>query len=92
MSSFGKAQLMFTSGKADPQAVRLWFYTSRTDRLYQLVKSRLMQSAQAALSGTPSAHARMEIIEDIYDPPYGGREFGIRDLNGYALYFMQAEA
>lgn len=89
MASFGKAQLMFMPGKADPQAVRLWFYTSRIDRLYQLFKSRLVHSAQFALSGAPASDARIEIIEDIYDPPYGGREFGIRDLNGYALYFMQ---
>ena len=92
MASFGKAQLMFMPGKADPQAARLWFYTNRIDRLYQLFKSRLVQSAQAALSGAPARDARIEIIEDIYDPPYGGREFGIRDLNGYALYFMQPEA
>jgi ankyrin repeat protein len=89
MASFGKAQLMFMPGKADPQAVRLWFYTSRIDRLHQLFKSRLVQSAQAALSGSPAGDPRIEIIEDLYDPPYGGREFGIRDLNGYALYFMQ---
>jgi hypothetical protein len=89
MASFGKAQLMFMPGKADPQAVRLWFYTNRVDRLYQLLKSRLLHSAQAGLSGAPASDARIEIIEDIYDPPYGGREFGIRDLNGYALYFMQ---
>ncbi len=89
MASFGKAQLMFMPGKADPQAVRLWFYTSRIDRLYQLFKSRLVHSAQSALSGTLGRDPRIEIIEDIYDPPYGGREFGIRDLNGYALYFMQ---
>jgi hypothetical protein len=89
MTSFGKAQLMLMPGKADPHAVRLWFYTTRIDRLYQLFKSRLVQSAQAAVSGGPASDARVEIIEDIYDPPYGGREFGIRDLNGYALYFLQ---
>ena len=89
MASFGKAQLMFMPGKADPQAVRLWFYTSRIDRLYQFFKARLVHSAQAQLSGAPANDAPIEIIEDIYDPPYGGREFGIRDLNGYALYFMQ---
>ena len=89
MVSFGKAELMFMSGKANPQDVRLWFYTTQIDRLYQLFKSRLVQSAQAALVGAPGDNAGIEIIEDIYDPAYGGREFGIRDLNGYALYFMQ---
>ncbi len=89
MVSFGKAELMFMSGKANPQDVRLWFYTTQVDRLYQLFKSRLVQAAQAALAGAPGDNAGIEIIEDIYDPAYGGREFGIRDLNGYALYFMQ---
>jgi hypothetical protein len=28
-------------------------------------------------------------VEDIYDPFYGGREFSIRDANGYCLYFLQ---
>ena len=89
MVSFGKAELMFMPGKANPQDVRLWFYTTQIDRLYQLFKSRLVQSAQAALAGAPVDNPPIEIIEDIYDPAYGGREFGIRDLNGYALYFMQ---
>jgi hypothetical protein len=89
MVSFGRAQLMFMPGKENPQAVRLWFYTTQIDRLYELFKSRLVQSAQAALAGAPVDKARIEIIEDIYDPAYGGREFGIRDLNGFALYFMQ---
>jgi len=89
MASFGKAEIMFMPGEANPQDVRLWFYTTQIDRLYELFKSRLVQSAQAALAGASVDDARMEIIEDIYDPAYGGREFGIRDLNGYALYFMQ---
>lgn len=33
--------------------------------------------------------AAIEIVEDINDPFYGGRQFGIRDLNGYDLYFLQ---
>ena len=91
MVSFGKAELMFMSGKANPQDVRLWFYTTQIDRLYRLFKSRLVQSAQAALAGVPGGNAGIEIIEDIYDPAYGGREFGIRDPNGYALYFGSSE-
>ena len=34
-----------------------------------------------------SGHA--EFVEDINDAFYGAREFGIRDLNGYTLYFIQ---
>ena len=86
---FGKAQLMFMLGKPNPQDVRLWFYTNKVDRLYELFKGRLLQAAQASLSGAPDDTALFEFIADINDPFYGGREFGIRDLNGYGLYFRQ---
>jgi hypothetical protein len=26
---------------------------------------------------------------DLYEPFYGGREFGIRDAHGYELFFLQ---
>jgi catechol 2,3-dioxygenase-like lactoylglutathione lyase family enzyme len=32
---------------------------------------------------------QLEFAEEIYDTFYGAREFGIRDLNEYALYFIQ---
>ena len=86
---FGKAQLMFMRGKANPENVRLWFYTGKVDRLYELFKGRLLQTAQASLSGAADDDAGFEFIENINNPIYGGREFGIRDLNGYALYFRQ---
>ena len=73
--------------KASP--LMSWYGTASGIGSYQLFKSRLVQSAQAALAGAPVDNARIEIIEDIYDPANGGREFGIRDLYGYALYFMQ---
>lgn len=89
MVLFGKAQLMFMLGKPNPQDVRLWFYTNKVDRLYELFKGRLLQAAQASLSGAPGDGVRFEFIEDINAPFYGGQEFGIRDLNGYGLYFRQ---
>jgi hypothetical protein len=48
-----------------------------------------MQAAQAALTAQPDDHEGIEFVEDIYDAFYGAREFGIRDLNGYTLYFIQ---
>ena len=45
--------------------------------------------AQAMLAGTTSDQQPIEIVQDIYDPFYGGREFCVRDLNGYELYFRQ---
>lgn len=88
--SFGKAQLMLSmGGKAGSHDVSLWFYTDRVDELYQLLKSRQLMAAQAALAGKPGNQEEVEFVEDIHDPFYGGREFGVRDLNGYALYFRQ---
>ena len=41
---------------------------------------RVLEAAQAGRAG-------IEFVEDIYDPFYGGRQFSIRDLNGYMLVF-----
>ena len=32
---------------------------------------------------------QLEFVHDIYDPFYGGREFSIKDLNGYVLTFYE---
>ena len=90
MLSFGKAELMLTThGKPGRHDVSLWFYTDQIDQLYQLVKSRQLEAGQSALAGEPREHWGIEFEEHLYEPPYGGREFGIRDLNGYVLYFLQ---
>jgi ankyrin repeat protein len=88
MLQFGKAQIMLNiGGKPGPHDVTLWFYTAQVDDLYQTFKSRQIEAAQAALAGNPGGHEAIEFVADIDNPPYGGREFGIRDLNGYILYF-----
>jgi ankyrin repeat protein len=90
MVSFGKAELMLVlNGKPGAHDVSLWFYTDQIDQLYQLLKSRQLEAAQTALTGEPGNPGGMEFVEDLYDPFYGGREFGIRDLNGYNLFFLQ---
>jgi ankyrin repeat protein len=90
MVSFGNAELMLNMhGKRGRHDVSLWFYTDRIDDLYRLLKARQFTAAQAALAGGPYEPAAVEFIEDLYEPFYGGREFGIRDLNGFELYFMQ---
>jgi hypothetical protein len=38
------------------------------------------------LTGKPG---RIDFVEPINDTFYGARQFGIRDLNGYMLYFIQ---
>jgi hypothetical protein len=93
MVSFGKAELMLNMhGRPGPHDVSLWFYTDQVDNLYQLLRSRQLEAAQAALGGEPGDHDGIDFVEDINDPFYGGREFGIRDLNGYTLYFLQPAA
>ena len=90
MVSFGKAELMLNMhGRPGPHDVSLWFYTDQVDNLYQLLKSRQLEAAQSALAGQPGDHEGIEFEEDINDAFYGARQFGIRDLNGYILYFIQ---
>lgn len=90
--SFGKAQIMLTmGGKAGRHDVILWFYTDQVDRLYELFKARQLETSQAALAGDSAVQEGMEIAQDVHDPFYGGREFSIRDLNGYVLFFRQPD-
>ena len=90
MLSFGKAELMLNMhGKPGPHDVSLWFYTDRVDNLYQVLKSRQLEAAHAAITGETAPHEGIEFVEDIYDPFYGGRQFSIRDPNGYHLIFLQ---
>jgi ankyrin repeat protein len=91
MVSFGGAEVMLNMhGKPGRHDVSLWFYTDKVDPLYQLLKSRQLEAAQAALAGEPGDLRGIEFVEDINDTFYGAREFGIRDLNGYLLYFIQS--
>jgi ankyrin repeat protein len=88
--SFGKVDLMLRpDGKQGSHDVSLWFYTDQVDNLYQLLKSRQLEAAQAVLAGQAADQERIEFVQHIDDPFYGGREFGVRDLNGYTLYFRQ---
>ena len=45
------------------------------------------RSWTAAPGATGAAH-RIEFTQDIEDMFYGARQFCIRDLNGYELYFI----
>lgn len=87
MVAFGKAELMFMPGEPGKDKVRLWFYTEKVDELYGLFKSRQLEVAKAALAGKQLDG--FEFVEDIYDPPYGKRQFSIRDPNGYTLIFFR---
>jgi len=90
MLSFGKAEFMLVpGGKKGQHDASLWFYTEKIDPLYRLLKSRQLSAAKAALAGETGDQDGIEFVEDIYEPFYGGREFGVRDLNGYNLFFLQ---
>jgi uncharacterized glyoxalase superfamily protein PhnB len=89
MVSFGGAELMLNMhGKPAPQTASLWFYTNQVDALYEVLKSRQLDAARAQLAGSASAPSGIEFEQDIGDMFYGAREFCIRDLNGYELYFI----
>lgn len=78
MLSFGTAEIMLgMQGSAGRQDVSLWFYTDKVDDLYRLLKSRQLTDPGAAIV----------FEEELYDPFYGGRQFSIRDPNGYAVIF-----
>jgi ankyrin repeat protein len=90
MVAFGRAELMLNmGGKEGRHDASLWFYTDQVDRLYQLLKARQLEAAHAALAGEPGAHEGIQFQQDIEDMFYGARQFCIRDLNGYELYFIQ---
>ena len=90
MVSFGNAELMLNMhGQAGRHDVSLWFYTDKVDDLYQLLKARQLDAARASLAGESSSDG-IEFEQDIEDMFYGARQFCIRDLNGYQLYFIQS--
>jgi catechol 2,3-dioxygenase-like lactoylglutathione lyase family enzyme len=89
MLSFGKAEIMLKLG--DPRGAHdlsLWLYTDKVDELYQLLRPRQLDAARATPADESDA-PRIAFVEDLYDPFYGGRQFSIRDLNGYTLVFLQ---
>ena len=92
MVAFGEAEIGFgMHGQSEPKDLTLWLYTDQVDALYQLLKARQLEAAEAALAGSPD-QTGIDFLEDIYDPFYGGRQFSIRDLNGYGLIFYAPEA
>jgi uncharacterized glyoxalase superfamily protein PhnB len=79
---------MFMPGEPGKDKVRLWFYTDKVDEIYGLFKSRQLEITQAALAGKLTNQG-FEFVEDIYDPPYGKRQFSVRDPHGYTLIFLR---
>jgi ankyrin repeat protein len=89
MVALGKAELMLSMhGKAAPHDASLWFYTDKVEALYQELRSRRLEAARTELSGPTSDGSRIVFDHDLEDTFYGARQFCIRDLNGYELYFI----
>ena len=89
MVALGHAELMLNMhGKSAPHDVSLWFYTDDVDAMYEALKSRRIQEAQAELIGNAGDQPGITFEQDIEDMFYGARQFCIRDLNGYQLYFI----
>ena len=82
-------ETFFLAGCRDQPSPEMWFYTDKIDALYSLLKARQIEAAKVALSGTSIDNAGIEFEQDIEDMFYGARQFGIRDPNGYVLYFIQ---
>jgi ankyrin repeat protein len=89
MVAFGNAELMLNMhGRPVPHDVSLWFYTDQVDALYEVLKSRRIEAARAELAGTAGDQPGIDFDQDVEDMFYGARQFCIRDLNGYQLYFI----
>jgi ankyrin repeat protein len=89
MVAYGNAELMLNMhGRPAPHDVSLWFYTDQVNALYDVLKSRRIEGAQAELAGAGKDQMPIEFEQDIEDMFYGARQFCIRDLNGYQLYFI----
>jgi len=92
MLAFGRAELMLNiADESGPHETTLWFYTQRIEPLYQLLKARQLEAAQASLRGESADQMQIDFVEDIYEPFYGGRQFSIRAPHGYTLTFLEPQ-
>lgn len=89
MVAFGDAELMFNLYMPPaPDGVSLWLRTDRIDAIYDTLQTRRRPTTASA--ATPSdGDAPLDIEQNIEDMFYGARQFAIRDLNGYSVYFIQ---
>jgi hypothetical protein len=87
MVAFGKAELMLNlQGRAGSHDVSLWFYTDQVESLYKALKARQIELARAGKTG----NEYIEFGQELEDMFYGAKQFCIRDLNGFELYFIQS--
>ena len=90
--SFGKVWFMVQPRVARPrEQIALWFNTTRIDDLYAVFRNRQLEASQAAVAGAEPAQPAIHFLEDLYEPLYGGRQFSVRDPNGFELVFRSDE-
>ena len=77
-------------GNPGPRDVSLWFFTDRVEPLYKALKLRQLGAAGSA-TNADAGNFEVQFEEDLYTPFYGGRQVGIRDMNGLSLIFWQPE-
>ena len=76
--TLGKAELTFDIREpSNPRGVTLLMTTDRVRDLYEVLKSRALESAD------------VEFVETLHQPQHCGLEFRIRDPNGFTLRFLQ---
>jgi ankyrin repeat protein len=76
--TLGKAELTFdVREQSNPRGVSLLITTDRVRDLYEVLKSRALESAD------------VEFVETLHEPEHCGLEFRIRDPNGFTLRFLQ---
>jgi hypothetical protein len=55
-----------------------------------MFKARQFEAARAAMDGAAGRATQVQFFEDLYEPHYGGKQFSVRDPNGFELVFMSA--
>ena len=89
--TFGTGEFTLSpGGNPGPRDVSLWFFTDRVEPLYKALKQRQLRVAGSA-TNADAGEFEVQFDEDLYTPFYGGRQFGIRDINGLSLIFWQPE-
>jgi uncharacterized glyoxalase superfamily protein PhnB len=74
----GDAAVMVQPRGDRPQnRIALWLYTGAVTDLYARVQEKRLPA---------------RLLEDLYDPFYGGRQFSVTDTNGFEIVFYDPPA
>jgi uncharacterized glyoxalase superfamily protein PhnB len=76
LTSGGAGLMVQSRGNRPSDRIALWFYTGDVDEMFRRLRER---------------RPPVELLEELYEPFYGGRQFSIIDANGMELVFYQSE-